>query len=38
MHLDIHTDDLDAEVARLEHLGARRVQRVDSRQVSSQDY
>lgn len=28
VHLDIHTDDLDAEVARLEHLGARRVQRV----------
>jgi hypothetical protein len=33
VHLDIHTDDLDAEVARLEHLGARRVQRVDSWQV-----
>lgn len=33
VHLDIHTDDLDAEVARLERLGARRVQRVDSWQV-----
>jgi Glyoxalase-like domain len=33
VHLDIHTDGLDAEVARLEHLGARRVQRVDSWQV-----
>ncbi|MGH3516393.1 MAG: VOC family protein [Haloechinothrix sp.] len=28
VHLDIHTDDLDAEVARLERLGARRVRRV----------
>jgi Glyoxalase-like domain len=28
IHLDIHTDDLDAEVSRLERLGARRVQRV----------
>jgi hypothetical protein len=27
VHLDIHTDDLDAEVARLERLGARRVRR-----------
>jgi hypothetical protein len=25
VHLDIHTDDLDAEVARLERLGAERV-------------
>ena len=25
MHLDIHTDDLDAEIARLEALGAERV-------------
>jgi len=33
VHLDIHTDNLDAEVARLEHLGARRVQRVHSWQV-----
>jgi hypothetical protein len=33
VHLDIHTDDLDAETARLEHLGARRVQRVHSWQV-----
>jgi hypothetical protein len=33
VHLDIHTDDLGAEVARLENLGARRVQRVDSWQV-----
>jgi hypothetical protein len=28
VHLDIHTDDLDAEVARLERLGAERVQKV----------
>lgn len=28
VHLDIHTDDLDAEVARLERLGARRVEQV----------
>ena len=28
VHLDIHTDDLDAEVARLEQLGAERVQQV----------
>jgi hypothetical protein len=28
VHLDIHTDDLDAEVARLEGLGAERVQLV----------
>lgn len=28
VHLDIHTDDLDAEVARLERLGAERVQQV----------
>lgn len=28
VHLDIHTDDLDAEVTRLERLGARRVRRV----------
>ena len=27
VHLDIHTDDVDAEVKRLEHLGAQRVQR-----------
>ena len=33
VHLDIHTDDLDAEVDRLEDLGARCVQRVDSWQV-----
>jgi hypothetical protein len=26
IHLDIYTDDLDAEVQRLEHLGAQRVQ------------
>ena len=25
VHLDIETDDLDAEVARLERLGARRI-------------
>jgi Glyoxalase-like domain len=30
VHLDIHTDDLDAEVARLERLGAERVQRAHS--------
>ena len=29
IHIDIHTDDLDAEVARLEKLGAERVQQVD---------
>ena len=28
IHLDVHTDDLDAEVARLERLGAERVQQV----------
>ena len=28
VHLDIHTDDLDAEVARLERLGAERVEKV----------
>jgi predicted enzyme related to lactoylglutathione lyase len=28
LHLDIHTDDLDAEVARLEALGAERVAKV----------
>ena len=30
VHLDIQTDDLDAEVARLEALGARRQQPVES--------
>jgi Glyoxalase-like domain len=30
VHLDIHTDDLDAEVARLERLGAERVRQVRS--------
>ena len=30
LHLDIHTDDLAAEVARLEALGAERVERVHS--------
>ena len=29
VHLDIHTDDLEAEVARLERLGAERVREVD---------
>ena len=29
LHLDIHTDDLDAEVARLEALGATRVREVN---------
>jgi hypothetical protein len=30
VHLDIETDDVEAEVARLEALGARRVQRVQT--------
>jgi predicted enzyme related to lactoylglutathione lyase len=30
VHLDIHTDDLDAEVARLERLGAERVRQVNA--------
>ncbi|HCT78527.1 MAG TPA: glyoxalase/bleomycin resistance/dioxygenase family protein [Micromonosporaceae bacterium] len=30
VHLDIHTDDLEAEVARLESLGAERVQQVNT--------
>ena len=30
VHLDIHTDDLDAEVARLERIGAKRVQKVQA--------
>lgn len=30
VHLDIETDDIEAEVARLEGLGARRVQQVKS--------
>jgi hypothetical protein len=30
VHLDIHTDDLDAEMARLEQLGAERVQKVQT--------
>ncbi|MEP7023508.1 MAG: VOC family protein [Actinomycetota bacterium] len=29
MHVDIHTDDLEAEVTRLERAGASRVQRVN---------
>ena len=29
VHLDIHTDDLEAEVARLERLGAERVRQVN---------
>jgi len=33
VHVDIHTDDLAAEVDRLERLGAERVQRVHSWQV-----
>jgi hypothetical protein len=33
VHIDIHTDDLAAEVARLERLGAQRVQQVHSWQV-----
>lgn len=28
LHLDIHTDDLDAEVGRLERLGARRIRQL----------
>jgi predicted enzyme related to lactoylglutathione lyase len=28
LHLDIHTDDVDAEVARLEQLGAQRIRQV----------
>jgi hypothetical protein len=30
VHLDIHTDDLNAEVARLERLGAKRLQKVQA--------
>jgi hypothetical protein len=30
LHLDIHTDDLAAEIARLEELGAERVQQIHS--------
>jgi hypothetical protein len=30
IHLDIHSDDVDAEVARLERLGAERVQQVET--------
>ena len=30
VHLDIESDDIDAEVARLEALGARRIERVKS--------
>jgi hypothetical protein len=30
IHLDIHTDDVDAEVARLEGLGAKRAQEVET--------
>ena len=33
VHIDIHTDDLPAEVARLENLGAERVRQVHSWQV-----
>jgi predicted enzyme related to lactoylglutathione lyase len=33
VHVDIHTDDLAAEVARLESLGAERVQQAHSWQV-----
>ncbi len=33
MHIDIHTDDLPAEIARLEELGAERVRQVHSWQV-----
>ena len=30
IHLDVHTDDLDSEVAQLERLGAERVQKVQT--------
>ena len=33
VHLDIHTDDLAAEIARLEELGAERVQAVHTWQI-----
>ena len=33
VHVDIHTDDLEAEVNRLERLGALRVERVHRWQV-----
>ena len=33
VHIDIHTDDLPAEIARLEKLGAERVRQVHSWQV-----
>jgi Glyoxalase-like domain len=33
IHLDIHTDDLAAEVARLERLGAERLERLEFWQV-----
>ncbi|GAA2382680.1 VOC family protein [Dactylosporangium salmoneum] len=33
VHLDFHTDDLDAEVARLEALGATRLERAKNWQV-----
>jgi hypothetical protein len=33
VHVDIHTDDLPAEIARLEKLGAERVQQAHSWQV-----
>jgi hypothetical protein len=33
VHIDIHTDDLPAEIARLEELGAERIQQVHSWQV-----
>jgi glyoxalase superfamily protein len=33
IHLDIHTDDLAAEVARLERLGAQRLERLEFWQV-----
>ncbi|MDP4501702.1 VOC family protein [Nonomuraea turcica] len=37
VHLDIHTDDVEAEVARLERLGAKRVQFVHDRWWVMQD-
>jgi Glyoxalase-like domain len=33
IHLDVHTDDLAAEVARLERLGAQRLERLEFWQV-----
>ncbi|MEV5410867.1 VOC family protein [Thermopolyspora sp. NPDC052614] len=37
VHLDIHTDDLQAEIARLEALGARRLRMVNDRWAVMED-